>query len=35
MSKNRDRGKCFLKRVESILTGGVKFPRNVLSGEMC
>ena len=35
MSKDRDGGKCFLERVESILTGGVKLPRNVLLGEMC
>ena len=33
MSKDRSRGKCFLERVESILTGGVKLPRNVLPGE--
>ena len=35
MSKDRSRGKCFLERVESILTGGVKLPRNVLPGETC
>ena len=35
MSEDRDGGKCFLERVESILTGGVKLPRNVLLGEMC
>ena len=35
MSKNRCRGKCFLERIESILTGGVKLPRNVLPGEAC
>ena len=35
MSKDRSRGKCFLERVESILTGGVKLPRNVLLGEAC
>ena len=33
MSENRCRGKYFLERVESILTGGVKLPRNVLLGE--
>ena len=35
MSKNRSRGECFLERVESILTEGVKLPRNVLLGEAC
>jgi len=35
ISKDRSRGKCFLERVESIYTGGVKLPRNVLSGEIC
>jgi len=35
MSKDRSRGKCFLERVESILTGGVKLPRNILLGETC
>ena len=35
MSKNRSRGKCLLKRAESITTGGVKLPRNVLLGEAC
>ena len=35
MSKDRSEGKCFLERVESILTGGVKLPRNVLPGEAC
>ena len=35
MSKNRSRDKCFLERVESILTGGVELPRNVLLGEVC
>ena len=35
MSKNRRRGKCLLKRAESITTGGVKLPRNVLLGEAC
>ena len=34
MSENRGGGKCFLERVESILTGGVKLPRNVLPGEV-
>jgi len=35
MSEDRCRGKCFLERVESILTGGVELPRNVLLGEAC
>jgi len=35
MSEDRCRVECFLERVESILTGGVKLPRNVLSDEMC
>jgi len=35
ISKDRSGGKCFLKRVESILTGGVKLRRNVLPGEVC
>ena len=35
MSEDRCRGKCFLEKVESILTGGVKLPRNVLLGEVC
>jgi len=35
MSENRSGGKCFLERVESILTGGVQLPRNVLLGKAC
>ena len=35
MSKDRSRGKCFLERVESILTREVKLPRNVLLGKAC
>ena len=35
MSENRCGDKCFLERVESILTEGVKLPRNVLPGETC
>ena len=35
MSKDRSGGECFLERVESILTGEVKLPRNVLPGEAC
>ena len=34
MSEDRCRGKCFLERVESILTEGVELPRNVLPGEV-
>ena len=34
ISKNRSGSKCFLERVESIMTGGVKLPRNVLLGEI-
>ena len=35
MSKDKSRGKYFLKRVESILIGEVKLPRNVLLDEAC
>jgi len=35
MSEDRCRGKCFFERVESILTRGVKLPKNVLLGETC
>jgi len=35
MSEDRSGDKCFLERVESILTGKVKLPRNVLLGEVC
>jgi len=35
MSEDRCGDKCFLEKVESILTGGVKLPRNVLPGEVC
>ena len=35
MSEDRCGGECFLERVESILTEGVKLPRNVLPGEAC
>jgi len=35
MSKDRSGGKCFFERVESIYTGGVKLPKNVLLGEAC
>ena len=35
MSEDRCGGEYFLKRVESILTGGVELLRNVLPGEAC
>jgi len=35
MSEDRSRDKCFLERVESILTGGVELPRSVLPDEVC
>ena len=35
MSKDKSGGKCFLERVESILTRGVELSRNVLPGEAC
>jgi len=35
MSEDRSRDKCFLKRVESISTGRVKLPRNVLPDKAC
>jgi len=35
ISENRSRGKCFLERIKSILTGGVRLPRNVLLDEVC
>ena len=35
MSEDESGDKCFLKRVESIMTGEVKLPRNVLPGEVC
>ena len=34
MSEDRSRDKYFFKRVESILTGGVELPRNILSDEV-
>ena len=33
MSEDWSGGKCFLEKVESILAGEVKLPRNVLPGE--
>ena len=35
MSEDKSRDKYFLERVESIMTGEVKLPRNVLLGEAC
>ena len=35
MSEDRSGGKCLLERVESIMTGGVKLPGNVLLDEVC
>ena len=35
MSEDRYGGKCFLERVESISTGGVELPRNILLGKIC
>jgi len=34
MSEDRGGIKCFLERVESISTGGVELPRNILLGEV-
>ena len=33
ISKNRNGGECLLKRIESIVTGGVKIPQNVYLGK--
>jgi len=33
MSENRSGSECFFERVESIMTGGVKFPGNILLGK--
>jgi len=35
MSKNRSGDEYLLERVESIMTGEVELPKNVLSGEVC
>ena len=35
MSEDQSRNECFLERVESISTGGVKLPRNILLGKAC
>jgi len=31
----RSRGECLLERIESIMTGGVEIPRDVLPDEIC
>ena len=35
MSKNRSRDEYLLERIESIMIGGVKLPRDLLLGEVC
>ena len=35
MSENGSRDKCFLERIESIMTGGVELPKNILPGKVC
>ena len=35
MSEDRSRDKCLLERIESIITEGVKLPRNILLDEAC
>jgi len=34
MSENRSRGE-YLERIESIMTEGVKLPKDILSGKVC
>jgi len=34
MSENRSRSECLLERVESIITGGVEIPENLLLNEI-
>jgi len=34
MNEDRSRGECLLERIESIMTGGVKLPKNVLPDEV-
>jgi len=34
INKDKYRGKCFLEKVKSILTGGVELPRNILPNEV-
>ena len=35
ISEDRDRDECLFERVKSIMTEGVKLPRNVLPGKVC
>jgi len=35
MSEDESGDKCLLERIESIMTRGVKLPRDVLLGEAC
>ena len=35
IGENRGREKCLFEKVESIMTEGVKLPRNVLLGKVC
>ena len=35
MSEDRGRGECFFERIESIMTGGVELPRNVILDWAC
>ena len=35
MSEDRDRCECLLEKIESITTGGVELPRNVLLNRVC
>ena len=35
MSEDRGRGECFFERIESIMTGGVELPRNVILDGTC
>jgi len=35
MSEDRSKDKCLFERVESIMTGEVKLPKNVLPDKAC
>jgi len=35
MSEDGSRSECLLKRIESIMTGGVELPKDVLLDEVC
>ena len=35
ISENRSRDKCLFKRVENIMTGGIRLPENILLSEVC